>query len=740
MALFLGEHAIDLFAGQPVKSDEETVLESLTATPTTSTQTFLPSIDIDGWNRVTVNPIPSQYIIPSGSTSITQNGTFDISDYASVNVNVPGIVPSGTLNITTNGSHDVTTYVTANVNVPIGQTINNQDKSVTPTESEQSIVADEGYTGLGTVTVEAISSSYVGSGISRRSSSNLTVSGATVTAPAGYYTSSASKTVASGTAGTPSAIKGSVNNHSVSITPSVTNETGYITGGTKNGTAVSVSASQLVSGTLEVTQNGTKDVTNYASVNVNVPSSGGQVLIVDTPDSHGGTIREITAQDTVTLQNVKNYTLTSSSATITPDTGYDGFASLEVISDDREDLTDPKDVDFIDYDGRLIYSYTASEFMNLTALPANPSNAGLVAQGWNWTLEDAQNFVGKYGTLVIGQNYTTDTGRTRIYIHISEMDFDFYNPVTLSITLTSTAKGSPTFYWGDGTSSSWNGTAGGQTGTDHVYSMPGDYIIEIEVAEGETITYLGWNGANNSIFGGDNHKQMWLRKVEIGNNVTGLARNVFKRCANLESVSMPITLLTIQDYDESVFYRGALHNKGLVFPINFTTSRYRAWFDTVCELKYVSIPKGMTSFSIPTYPPLLRKLTMYSLETSLNSTSNIKIYDSYSLTHYILDGTYTTIVTDSCRATRIKKLYIPETVTSIAATAFAYNSYLEEIHLYPTTPPTLANVNAFNSQTSATNTCIFYVPYSEDHSILEAYQTATNWSTFASKMQEEPQS
>lgn len=73
------------------------------------------------------------------------------------------------------------------------------------------------------------------------------------------------------TAGTPTATKGAVSNHSVSVTPSVTNTTGYIEGGTKTGTAVTVSASELVSGSETKTANGTYDVTNLASLVVAIP-------------------------------------------------------------------------------------------------------------------------------------------------------------------------------------------------------------------------------------------------------------------------------------------------------------------------------------------------------------------------------------------------------------------------------------------------------------------------------------
>lgn len=77
--------------------------------------------------------------------------------------------------------------------------------------------------------------------------------------------------VDAGTAGTPTATKSAVSNHSVSVTPSVTNTTGWITGSTKTGTAVTVSASELVSGSETKTANGTYDVTNLASLVVSIP-------------------------------------------------------------------------------------------------------------------------------------------------------------------------------------------------------------------------------------------------------------------------------------------------------------------------------------------------------------------------------------------------------------------------------------------------------------------------------------
>lgn len=193
-------------------------LQTKSVTPTKSNQTITPDSGYDGLSSVTVNAIPSQYITTTDANAVADNILNGKTAYVN-GVKITGAMRNNTgvsETLTINGSytipegyHDGTGTVTQNITTKAaatitpttsditigagqyltgaqtvkgdadlvagniksgvnifgitgtysgggGTTINNQNKTVTPTTSQQSITADSGYTGLGTVTVNAI--------------------------------------------------------------------------------------------------------------------------------------------------------------------------------------------------------------------------------------------------------------------------------------------------------------------------------------------------------------------------------------------------------------------------------------------------------------------------------------------------------------------------------------------------------------------------------------------------------
>ena len=102
-------------------AEENKDLQEKTATPTKDIQVVRPDDEFRGLSRVVIDPIPDEYIIPTGTLFVNANGDYEVREFDKIIVNVEGEdnspLPTGIIGITENGTHDVTNYANANVNV-----------------------------------------------------------------------------------------------------------------------------------------------------------------------------------------------------------------------------------------------------------------------------------------------------------------------------------------------------------------------------------------------------------------------------------------------------------------------------------------------------------------------------------------------------------------------------------------------------------------------------------------------
>ena len=349
----------------------------------------------------------------------------------------------------------------------------------------------------------------------------------------------------------------------------------------------------------------------------------------------------------------------------------DAIAAIESDGSSGGPLTSwgDKEVNFYDYDGTLLHSYTVAEAQALTELPPLPEQPGLICQGWNYDLDAIKSY---NSAVNVGAMYITDDGTTRIHIHLEEG--------RTSPILGVCPNGTVTVDWGDGTTPD---TLTGESTSlvkwtpRHEYAEAGDYVIRL-TADG-TMGFKGTHYSNEYAYilrYSSNAEpisvayQNSVRKVEIGNGVTTIGDSAFYNCYSLTSVTIPSSITSIG----AKAFNGCYSLVSVTIPSSVTIILSSALFYNCYSLASVTIPSSITSILSNAFYNCY-SLASVTIPSSVTNISDSAFNGCYSLASVTIPSSVTNIGANAFyNCYSLASVTIPSGVTSILSKAF-YNCY-----------------------------------------------------------------
>ena len=232
-----------------------------------------------------------------------------------------------------------------------------------------------------------------------------------------------------------------------------------------------------------------------------------------------------------------------------------------------------KDVNFYDYDGKILYSYASAEIADLDELPALPDHTeeGLTNEGWNWSLADLKSMVDPF--VDVGCTYIPTDGHTRFYMNI-------WMPCTLPFTVYASAANTCYIDWGDGSERTViDKTSESYTPYTHEYTTAGKYVIELIPSENDYIflgalqhTNVDANEIRNS-----SYKTM-VNKIFLGKNIK-MNSGCLSPYSSLEILSLNKTVqimgASICGYGTNDSVSTGYNMKMLIIPKDFTINGWQ---------------------------------------------------------------------------------------------------------------------------------------------------------------------
>jgi hypothetical protein len=212
-----------------------------------------------------------------------------------------------------------------------------------------------------------------------------------------------------------------------------------------------------------------------------------------------------------------------------------------------------------------------------------------------------------------------------------------------------------------------------------------------------------------------------LKYARLCETITGnLSNSAFGNCVNLKVADMSKSKLEafVQVYPSSNYpFKNCPSLETIVLPDTWTSidqgNNGQGYFPNLPSLKNINFPSSLTG--------LIGQICFINdeaIELFDFSKTGLTGINSYSYPPF--NGT-----------TSMKIVKLPTTWTqaiNFNGNVF-YKASITDMYFYNINPVSI-QANAFNS------TCVIHVPWSSDHSVLNAYQTATNWVAYASRIVE----
>ena len=207
-------------------------------------------------------------------------------------------------------------------------------------------------------------------------------------------------------------------------------------------------------------------------------------------------------------------------------------------------------------------------------------------------------------------------------------------------------------------------------------------------------------------------------------NTKCIAGSCFNNCTNFSTINIPSTVKYIGD---SAFY-GCSNLSQLTLNEGLEIIEHSA-FRQCKKLKSVTIPNSVTTLEGYAFIDDIG-LTSVTIGSGLTSVGEYTFANCSGITNVSLTEGLTKLgrtMFSSC--SKLSSVVIPKTMEYIGNDAFSYCTSLTSVTCLAENPPELGNSVVFYN-----STCPIYVPSQS----VNAYKSATNWSTYASRIQAIP--